>query len=68
MKRKIITIVSGTMFAITSATMPASATVIHSNGQQPTVITNLLRQVGLKPVTPRSEVTIAKFRRKGRSY
>lgn len=72
MKRnKMTAIIAGTMLAITGVTVPASATVINPNVQQPTVTTNHLRQVVLKQLTPRPEgIIVAKCmaRRNGRGH
>lgn len=45
MNRKMTAIITGTMLAITGATLPASATVVNTDGQYLTVARNHPRQV-----------------------
>ena len=60
MKRKMTTIIVGTMLAIIGATLPASATVVNTNSRYLTVTRNHPRQVVLNRLTPRPEgMTVA---------
>lgn len=60
MKRKMTAIIAGTMLAIIGAALPASATVVNTNGRYLTVARNHPRQVVLNQFTPRPEgMTVA---------
>ena len=66
MKLKMAAILAGTVLAITSA-LPASATVVNTNGQYLTNARNDSRRVVVEPLTPRLEgIIIAQERNRSR--